>query len=92
VWLGLEELEALERLAPHLSPIGDWHLHPSGDTLPSEQDRKAWARGCDLAGGRWIGIIMAPPETMWKRATADAFITMGTQTTKFAERLRLLER
>jgi proteasome lid subunit RPN8/RPN11 len=92
MWLGYEELEAVERIAPHLAVIGDWHLHPSRDTEPSMQDRRAWARGCDLAGGRWVGIILAPPETMWARAQADAFITVGTQTTKFCEPLRLLER
>jgi hypothetical protein len=93
VWLGVEELEALERLAPHLRPIGDWHLHPSGDTLPSDQDRKAWARGCDLAGGRWIGLILAPPADMWSRAECTgSYITCGVPTVKFCERLRLLER
>jgi hypothetical protein len=92
VWLGTEELEALERLAPHLRPIGDWHLHPSGDTLPSEQDRKAWARGCDLSGGYWIGLVFKPPADMWSRAEPDAFVTLGTETTKFAERLSLVVR
>jgi proteasome lid subunit RPN8/RPN11 len=68
VELGSEDIALVKELAPHLALVGDWHVHPSADTLPSETDRRAWSRGCDLTGSHWLGVIFAPARNMWGAA------------------------
>jgi hypothetical protein len=89
--IGYEDWDAVKRLAPHLAPVGDWHLHPTADTMPSRQDRRAWGRGCELTGSQWLGLVFAPPADMWSEAECASFITFGTKTTKGCEPLRLVE-
>jgi proteasome lid subunit RPN8/RPN11 len=89
--LGEEEMELVKRMAPRLSRIGDWHQHVSGDLFPSETDRRAWQRGCELTRSHWIGLVYAPAVDMWSQPTCAAYITVGSGETFFCERLALKE-
>jgi hypothetical protein len=43
--------------------VGDWHRHPSGGTVPSDQDCRGWARALDTLGiARYAGLIVGPGE------------------------------
>lgn len=91
VLLGSEELDAVKRIAPHLELTGDWHIHPTGDTLPSDTDRRAWWRGCQLTRSHWVSLVFAPATSMWTNPRFDAYITCGSRETFFCERLRARE-
>jgi proteasome lid subunit RPN8/RPN11 len=91
VQIGSEGIDRVKGLAPHLVLVGDWHSHPSADTLPSETDRRAWQRGCELTRSHWIGLVYAPAADMWSQPQCDAFITIGSGKSFFCERLRLRE-
>jgi hypothetical protein len=75
VELSFEPLEALAEIAPHLSLAGDWHLHPSGDDLPSDRDRHAWVTGARRAGGFWTGLIAGPAPSWLEPPTLSAWAT-----------------
>jgi proteasome lid subunit RPN8/RPN11 len=85
--LGFEQLEAVQRECPHLALRGDWHLHPTGDPVPSERDLRGWASGAKLTGDYWAGIIVAPARTMWDEPELFGWIS----TESFCERLALEE-
>jgi hypothetical protein len=88
VSLGTEQLDAVEQAYPHLSVRGDWHLHAaSNDELPSEIDRRAWAKALGLTGDYWVSIIALPARTGWEQPALHGWIT----TESFTERLRLVE-
>jgi proteasome lid subunit RPN8/RPN11 len=74
-----------------LTRIGDWHQHVSGDLIPSETDRGAWQRGCEITRSHWIGLVYAPAVDMWSQPTCAAYITVGPGESSFCERLALKE-
>jgi proteasome lid subunit RPN8/RPN11 len=91
-WLDPDEWDAVQRLAPNLRPVGDFHSHPTGDLLPSETDRRAWARGCKLAGGYWLGLILGPSRDSWSQPSCASYITVQNGRLPFCEPLVLVER
>jgi proteasome lid subunit RPN8/RPN11 len=91
VEIGAADMDVVREIAPHLVLCGDWHSHPSGDTLPSETDRRAWQRGCELTRSHWIGLVYAPAKDMWSQPQCTAFITVGVPGTMFCEPLHLRE-
>jgi proteasome lid subunit RPN8/RPN11 len=90
-WLDPDEWDAVRRLAPGLSPIGDAHSHPTGDLLPSDTDMKAWSRGAKLAGGFWYGLILGPSRDSWSQPSCAAWITVANGNLPFCEPLQLRE-
>jgi proteasome lid subunit RPN8/RPN11 len=88
VQLDLARAAEYEETFPHLRLRGDWHLHPSGDPIPSETDRRAWATGCKRIGGWYVGIIATPGESYLSPPTLNAWVTTPT----LCERLYLEER
>jgi Prokaryotic homologs of the JAB domain len=91
VHIGTEEIETVKEIAPHLTLCGDWHVHPSADTLPSDTDRRAWQRGAELTRSHWIGLIFAPAANVWSEPQCSAWITVANGTLPFCEPLRLRE-
>jgi hypothetical protein len=91
VLLGFDSWHLVRDLAPHLTPVGDWHVHPGADTTPSLTDRRAWQRGCELTGSHWLGLVFAPPADMWAQAECASFITFGAKAAMGCEPLRLVE-
>jgi hypothetical protein len=82
--LGSERLEAVRSLAPHMVPVGSWHLHPTDDPTPSPEDREAWAAWRKLDGVPFhVGLIVTRGETADPQL--DAWIT----TEHFCEPLAL---
>jgi proteasome lid subunit RPN8/RPN11 len=87
VHLDLDRAEEMKRTYPHLSLRGDWHLHPTGDEIPSETDRRAWMRGCELTGDYWIAIVATPARSYLGDPDLHGWLTTKT----FCEPLRLVE-
>jgi proteasome lid subunit RPN8/RPN11 len=86
VQLDLSRARDLEAAHPHLALRGCYHLHPNGDPVPSETDRRAWARGArSVTGDFWIGLIATPASSMYGRPELHGWIT----TKAFCEPLRL---
>jgi len=57
--LGYEQLQRAKRQHGD-ALLGCWHFEPDGDSIPSEQDLRAWATGARLTGDRWVGLIVTP--------------------------------
>jgi proteasome lid subunit RPN8/RPN11 len=91
VELSPERFEVVERAFPHLRVRGDYHLHPNGDPVPSVTDRRPWMRGCEPAGGFWVGIIATPARSMFGEPELHGWVTCGTGGTMFCEPLRIGE-
>jgi proteasome lid subunit RPN8/RPN11 len=88
VELDFNRVEEIQRAHPHLILRGCFHSHPSGDHIPSMTDRRAWARGCELTGDYWVGIIVTPERSVWEKPQLFGWIT----TSAFCEPLRIKER
>jgi Prokaryotic homologs of the JAB domain len=87
--LGFEQLEIVQRQHGE-RPVGCWHLHPQGDDVPSDTDMRAWTRGAQLAGGRWLSVIAAPSRSWREDITLSGWITFGPKPGQMiTERLRL---
>jgi proteasome lid subunit RPN8/RPN11 len=87
VSLDLDRAEEMQHAYPHLSLRGDWHLHPTGGAVPSETDRRAWMRGCELTGDYWIAIVATPARSYLGEPDLHGWLTTKT----FCEPLRLAE-
>ena len=62
--LGYEQLQRAQRQHGD-ALLGCWHFEPDGDSIPSEQDLRAWATGARLTGDRWVGLIITPSRS-WR--------------------------
>lgn len=45
--------------------LGCWHFEPTGDSIPSDQDLRAWATGARLTRDRWVALIVHPSRS-WR--------------------------
>jgi proteasome lid subunit RPN8/RPN11 len=77
--LGKDVLRDLQATAPHLVPVGDYHLHPTGGSLPSEADRSTWAGNVDLNRLGFNVSIIATPGDSW---LSDPKLTAGSRSGK----------
>jgi proteasome lid subunit RPN8/RPN11 len=91
VEFSFEEVDAVKKLAPHLALCGDYHLHPTGDTLPSDTDLAAWLAGARLTRSHWIGVIFGPAPDIWSEPPFAAYITLRNGELPFCEPVRVKE-
>jgi hypothetical protein len=73
------------------SSAGTGTQHPTGDPLPSDTDRLAWLRGCQLTRSHWVSLIFAPAAGVRLEPDYAAYITKGSGSTFYCERLHVDE-
>jgi hypothetical protein len=76
VQLGAIELHDLLAGAGLLR-TGDWHSHPSPDSLPSDADKRSWATSLQKRGAAvWASVIVTPRrETGWMAPEFHGYVT-----------------
>ena len=89
VTIKTEVFEELERRHPHLAAVGDWHLHPNHDPVPSTTDRRAWMCGCKLRRGFWASVVATLGQGLYAEPQLTGWITCGAGEHMFCEPLRL---
>lgn len=56
--------------------VGDWHSHPTRDSVPSDADLANWARHSDESGVLpYAGVIVTPGEVGWMTPEFHGWVT-----------------
>ena len=90
--LGKDVLRELQATAPHLVPVGDYHLHPEGGDIPSEADRATWAGNAHLGDlGFNVSVIATPGPSWLSDPKLTGWLTIREGESLVCERLYLRE-